>query len=87
MYEHHPNISDIYLSEGVIVKVARLILRYHELRSFCINQATYHKVKIGENQQASMLGFKVDSDGDMEMESSQPIYEFISAPKLVAWNR
>ncbi|OWZ05894.1 hypothetical protein PHMEG_00021932 [Phytophthora megakarya] len=34
-----------------------------------------------------MPGFGVDSDGDVEMTTPQPIFEFIRAPRLTVWSQ
>ncbi|KAE9324140.1 hypothetical protein PF001_g3577 [Phytophthora fragariae] len=32
-------------------------------------------------------GYRLDSDGDVEMSFPQPVYEFITAPKLKSWTK
>ncbi|KAE8953659.1 hypothetical protein PF011_g32354 [Phytophthora fragariae] len=32
-------------------------------------------------------GYRLDSDGDVEMSVPQPVYEFITAPKLKSWDQ
>ncbi|KAG3183615.1 hypothetical protein PC128_g14096 [Phytophthora cactorum] len=34
-----------------------------------------------------MPSFRVDADGDVEMSVPQPVYEFVSAPELTAWDQ
>ncbi|KAG6613145.1 uncharacterized protein IUM83_18783 [Phytophthora cinnamomi] len=34
-----------------------------------------------------MPTFRVDADGDVEMSIPQPVYEFVSAPELTAWDQ
>ncbi|KAG3096442.1 hypothetical protein PI125_g15983 [Phytophthora idaei] len=34
-----------------------------------------------------MPSFRVDADGDVEMPVPQPVYEFVSAPELTAWDQ
>ncbi|KAE9052852.1 hypothetical protein PR001_g140 [Phytophthora rubi] len=34
-----------------------------------------------------MPTFRVDADGDVEMSIPQPVYEFVSAPELAAWDQ
>ncbi|POM74139.1 Hypothetical protein PHPALM_8953 [Phytophthora palmivora] len=34
-----------------------------------------------------MPSFQVDADGDVEMSVPQPVYEFVSAPELTAWDQ
>ncbi|GMF65874.1 unnamed protein product [Phytophthora lilii] len=48
--------------------------------AFCVQSAI-------KNSLATMPGYGVDSDGDVEMTTPQPIFEFIRAPRLNTWSQ
>ncbi|KAG1708147.1 hypothetical protein DVH05_024830 [Phytophthora capsici] len=45
------------------------------------------RASLQDKRQDKMPTYRLDADGDVEMSIPQPVYEFVSAPELNAWDQ